>query len=486
MRFNDKKIILGLKAVVALFILYRIFSLDIHAVTPNDSIRYLREAVANTYIFDPLQVVQLRGFKFPGYPIYLSIWHNIAPFIPIDGLTLMALSQRLLLAVSLIWLLFNMGLFSVPLLLFYSSNTFLAQSNIIYTEGMTIPVAILFSISMVNVYRLRNSENLIRNYKFWLLLSLLIVTFVFLVLTKLTHSAFALPLLALAFTVKQRGYKFKLKRTKIAWPVIALITVLSVYIFAVSIDNKRQFDQFTPIMGHERLLYFGLWNQVFYIYPENIDKPELAEFYDDGSPYVFLHRIDKECGGIFEFPCMASYHKQRTDELLDITKLSLTRERIRTAMTGLLGGQKTELNVWRGDILKANGQPYNMATWNSNWYIDEFGMKKYLDDYNRGETPGVLRGLSGSEKNIGKIGVNATRLMQALMTVLAITMLGWLMFKRKMGFHTVYIYSFLAFFVFIVALSSGLVDIWRFIIPCWSIFIVSTFYGILESWKTKQ
>jgi len=483
---KDKKLILALKMLVLIFVLYRIFSLDIYAVTPNDSIRYLREAVSNTYFSDPLQIVQLRGFKFPGYPIYLSIWHNIAPFLPLDGLTLMALSQRLLLAASLVWLLFNMGFFSVPLLLFYSSNTFLAQSNIIYTEGMTIPLAILFSISMVSVYRLRNKDNLLRNFKLWLLLGLLLLTFILLVLTKLTHAAFALPLLMLGFTIKQHGYKFKLKKTKLAWPVTVLIIALSVYTFAVSIDNKKQFGKFTPIMGHERLLYFGLWNQVFFIHPENIDKPELAEFYDNGSPYVFLHRIDKVCDGIFDFPCTAPFHKQRTSELLAKSKLSLTTERIRTAITGLLGGQKTELNVWREGILKANGQPYSITTWHSNWYIDKYGMKKYLDDYNRGETPRVLRGLSDSEKIIGKIGVNATRLMQAIMTVMAITMLGWFVFKRKIGFHTVYVYSFVAFFVFIVALSSGLMDLWRFIIPCWSIFIVCAFYAVPESWKTKQ
>jgi len=478
--YTDQRVITVLKMILLLFVLYRVFSLDIYAALPNDATRYVKEAVTNTYFIDPLQIVQLRGFKFPGYPIYLSIWHNIAPFLPIDGLTLMALSQRLLLGISLIWLFLNMGFFSIPLVLLFSSNIFLAQSNILYTEGMSIPMAILFAISLVNIYRLRNKDNILSSYKFWLLFLLMTVSFVFLILTKLTHAAFTLPLLTLAFNIKHQGLKPKVSRTKVAWPVIALISVISIYILAVSFDNKKQFGKFTPIMGHERVLYFGLWNDVFYIHPENIDKPELAEFYDNGSPYGFLHRVDKECGGKYQFMCSSASQDKRTDELLERVGYSLTAARIRTALTGIIGGQKSELNPWRDNIVQSNGQPFNLMIWHSNWYTDKYGMKQYLDSYNRGEIPTIIRGLSGSKKNIWRVGIYVVRLMQALMTVIAIITLGWFMIRSKTGLNSVYLYSAVSYLVYIIALSSGLVDLWRYIIPCWSMFIIVLFYGIQE------
>jgi len=65
-RLKNTKIILTLKIIVGLIVLYRLFSLDIYAVVPHDAVRYIREAVANTYISEPNQLVQIRGFKFPG------------------------------------------------------------------------------------------------------------------------------------------------------------------------------------------------------------------------------------------------------------------------------------------------------------------------------------------------------------------------------------------------------------------------------------
>ncbi len=474
-RLKNTKIILTLKIIVGLIVLYRLFSLDIYAVVPHDAVRYIREAVANTYISEPNQLVQIRGFKFPGYPLYLSIVYKISSLLPIDGMTLMALSQRLLLGIGLIWLLFDLGLFAIPLVLFFSSNIFLAQSNILYTEGLSIPMAILFSISLVKIYRIRNREKVLLSFKFWSLFILLTTSFVFLVLTKLTHMAFLLPILILAFTVEHKGFRLKITRTKIACATLVLVAVASVYVLAVSFDNKRQFNKFTPVMGHERLLYFGLWTQLFYLTPENKLRPELAEFYDNGSAYNFLLAVDKECGGKFEFFCTAPIHRKRTGELLQKSGMSLPVERIRSFATGIIGGSKSELYEWRHNILQANGGPYRLEARHSNWYTNQYGIKKYLDTFNRGVTPQVFRGLSNSRKSVWKI-----REVQAIMTILAMLAFGWAILKRKTDFHTPYVYATISYLVFITALASGLMDLWRFIIPSWSIFIIILSYGIAD------
>jgi len=125
-------------------------------------------------------------------------------------------------------------------------------------------------------------------------------------------------------------------------------------------------------------------------------------------------------------------------------------------------------------------------TWHSNWYTDKYGMKQYLDFYNRGEIPIIIRGLSGSEKNIWRVRIYVVRLMQAIMTVMAIITLGWFMIRRKTGLNSVYLYSAVAYLVYIIALSSGLVDLWRYIIPCWSMFIIVLFYGIQDFMMLSQ
>ncbi len=66
------------------------------------------------------------------------------------------------------------------------------------------------------------------------------------------------------------------------------------------------------------------------------------------------------------------------------------------------------------------------------------------------------------------------------MTILAMLAFGWAILKRKTDFHTPYVYATISYLVFITALASGLMDLWRFIIPSWSIFIIILSYGIAD------
>lgn len=470
-----------LKLIFSLVVLYRVFSLDIYPAISNDSIHYLNKTVSKIYFSEPLRIIQPGGSKFSGYPLYLSIWHNLSSFLPVDGLTLMALSQRVFLAVSLVWLIFNMGLFSIPIALLFSTGIFLAQSNLILTEGMTMPLGIMFSISLVNVFKIRGEKDILASPKLWFLFLVLSITFCFILLAKINIITFVLPLLILAFAVERCGYKLKLKPTRIVWPITLLIFFASAYVVAISIDNYRQFNDFSPIMGKSRILYYGAWTQVFHLYPENRKNPELAEFFDKGSPYNFIHGVEKNCGGLGKYNCTYPIQKMRAHELLDRANISLAAERIRSFTMGFIGGGKQELQATRNNFMKFNGLTLPDSIQFSNYYTRKYGKEKFFSIYNGGEHSKVIRGFEGSA-----ISRSNVRVYQALITVFPLIVMGWLLVKGKLYFNTPYFYVIFSYSIMIGSLALYFVDIWRYIISAWSIFVVILFYGISTAMERSR
>ncbi len=467
-----------LKLAFITIILLRVFSLDIFPVAPNDAVNYLNGTVSDKFLKNPLSILQIRAYRnAAGYPLYLSIWHHLAGTIPLDGLTLMAVSQRVLLAISLVALIWGLGPISAPLALYFSSGHFLAQSNILYAEGMTFPLSIILAVSMVKIYERRNSANVTSSWKFWLLISILASSYAFLMLAKINSVIVGLPLLVLALNIKRQGIRFKFSLTKTWLPITLIMLAAFSFVLQVSVDNYRVVGEFTPVYAKERFYFWGAWQQVFGEHPENQSRPELANYYGDGSPYTFLHGVEKAAGGYEEFQTTLPILSQGRSELLEISKVSIPYEVARTFGFGVLGGGKQELQWTRRKILDTNSRDTNtIQFWSGNGFVKANGFEEFLVKYNRGVEPLIIPGLMRRPMPVG----NTYRYFQAIVSFVTILAILVLLALRKIKLVSLASLALVSYLVLVATTAFAFVDIWRYLVPSWAFLMVILFHGFIE------
>lgn len=474
---NMRKTMFALKTIFALFILYRVFLLDIFPMLTNDSLLYLYKGTSGFFFKNPIEIIQPRGFKFAGYPMYISVVQFLN-FSPLDLMTALAFFQRFLLSAGLVWLIFDMGLVSIPVALFLSSGHIIAQSNLILTEGLTVPLGIFFSIAVVNVWR-RSKEG---GGGFWFYFVVAAAAFLMLVLVKINYAVYGLAFLPTAVILGSNGLWPKIRFKPAATVVIALFAVVFLYILVISFDNYRNFNQFTPVTGKERARYWGVWQQIFTEHPENKYNPELAEYYSSGNVYTIMHSVEKNCGGWQKFICTEPILRQKSDEMIDRANLSLWKERLRTSWRAVFGGGKVELEFTRNVILRQNGRAdYDIEQMSKNPYIKNKGIQVFLNAVNGGEKPRILPGLSRSPLTAGNY-----RLYEAMLTVIALAAFCFLIVTGRAGLNTPYPYIVASYFTVIAGLSVYFVDIWRYIISPWTVFVIVIFYGVSDALNTVR
>ena len=281
-----------------------------------DSGHYVDEAISGKYTSAPISILTPRHFKTAGYPLFLAAIVRVADTLGFDFLTLVALVQRLLLALACLWLAWELRLASIPLVLFLSSNAFVAQSNFVLTEGATIPMAALFALALARSYRLRNERGSSGRPVRWLVWAVLALAFAFLVLTKIVFATFALLLIPLAVDLREGSLVGRLAPTRAAKLAAALVGLSIGYVAVVSLDNYATFGRLTPAIGSERIFYWGLWQETFELNPENRENRRLRSFYDRGTPYRFLHRVERTCGGLGHFECTGPIQSARAELLV--------------------------------------------------------------------------------------------------------------------------------------------------------------------------
>lgn len=141
---------------------------------------------------------------------------------------------------------------------------------------------------------------------------------------------------------------------------------------------------------------------------------------------------------------------------------------------GFIGGEKYEVKSLLQNALRNNGQnETRINSWQTNYFTKEFGHEKYFNDLNRGKNPVVLKGLSGSPKSIGSFHV-----VQVLLTVFL--MLPLVRFFRARTDYDLFIAGFFSYLLITTAFARILTDIWRYVIPGWSLFAVLMLYGLKE------
>lgn len=485
-----QKVAFALKIIFAFFILYRVFLLDIFAVTTNDSLTYLLQGASEFFFEKPISIIQPRGFKFAGYPIFISII-QILNFSSLDLMTTLALFQRVLLAAGLVWLIFDLGLVSIPIAIFLSSAHIVAQSNLILTEGLSVPLGIFFSIAAVNVWR--KSEEKVLGLGFWLYFINAAAAYLALILIKITYVVYGLVFLPSAVVFEFSKYSINVKARPLARMIFPMLALAGLYVIIICVDNFKTFNQFSPVMGKEQARYWGYWHQIFTEYPENKHRPELKEYYSNGNLYTYMHSVRKSCGEDVlvdpknmikqqNYICSEPILRKRSNEMLNQANLFFLNEWGKVFFSALFGGGKLETESILKLILRQNGMDnYDLDRMSRNPYIKYIGLETFLAEVNGGKKPRTLTGLSRAP-----LIADSYRASEAGLTIIEIVAFFYLITSGRAGANTPYSLIVVSYLIFVISLSIYFADIWRYIITPWTIFAIVIGYGISDILATAS
>ena len=108
---------------------------------------------------------------------------------------------------------------------------------------------------------------------------------------KLQYAALLAPAAAIGWMLHRDGLVTRRLGIVALASASLFVGVLTV---AQSFENRSELGVFEPIAERHRSKWWGAWQVVFVHHPDNVDDPALAEYYDDGNLYTFLHGVERE------------------------------------------------------------------------------------------------------------------------------------------------------------------------------------------------
>jgi len=535
-RLRGPRARLAVRLGLTVFVLARLTMVDVAPTVSNDSLGYLKRAIERTPIERPSVIIRPPGYKTSGYPIYLAGLDTVHGWLgggdaPIDRLTLIAVVHRVTLAVGLVWLAWWAGLWALPVLWVLTNRIVQAQLNILITEGLTVPAAVLYTLAVVWLWQRAARPGSARDPRAWAALLLVAATLAGLVLSRLNLLAMAAPLLAVAVRLRvsaQRrdaepverqdakpprrqepppgsarekvpdtfspdtfsrsrlgglaAWRFgvvfnRLRLTWLAIPVAVLCLATAGYALALCVHNHATHGRFTPFMGKGRVLWWGTHKHVFDVHRDNTQKPELDWAWRRGkaaNPSVITHEVEAEHGQTnydVVDPILIGY----SHRLLDDAGVSLNLERGRAFVHAVAGGELTELTGMRNRLLarqgNLRGDPYPVT-------INRLGRPPPGSEH---KADAMLRRLLGYF-NHGHMpdtvpgwwpaafptGDEWPRRIQGLVMLALLLGLAWRVLRRRVPLWSPYTLTVVAHFACAAAFAIYLIDLWRYMLPTWS------------------
>jgi hypothetical protein len=330
----------SMAVVIALFVAVAWFSVNTFPVATNDSIAYLSHA---TGLRDGGLVQQ--GYRQVGYPAFAALARGFGAFIGADPLLWVAVIQRALLAVSLGYLVWLWRWWSTPVVVLIGLPTFVVSSNFLLTESIGVPLALLLAGALTHTVRLLQGSSTghgpvagsrTENGPLLRLLVFSIAVFAFLlVTTRFTYAVLGVAPLVVVYAARQVGDAGALRIGMTSFLAFGLAS--AAFTLGLSLENRAEYGEFSPSTQTTRTEYWSAWEIVFTLHPENAEDEDLAEFYDGGSPYGFIHQVDT----IDSIPEQRDLFRARVSELLDAAAMSRPHEQ-RAAFVGALRGGRLD------------------------------------------------------------------------------------------------------------------------------------------------
>lgn len=353
----------------------RILAVDIAGVVTNDSIGYFTRAA------DPFGAGFVsQGYRQAAYPLFVSISDVIADIGGWDRIFGLALVQRtsLLVAVAMCW--WALRWWSAPLLLFVSAPTYVVHTDFLITEGMLIPLS-LAAASLGAAVVLRRSF-VVERPQVALIASVVIgaVAASF----KLQYASLLLFSSAAAWLLWRDGLVARRRAIGVVASgfvfVLALATVQS-------FENRSELGVFEPVSERARAEWYGAWQAIFTLQPENYQEPALTEYLAEGNLYTFLHGIE---AAEPDYEIRAEAIRERVELMFEAAGTTARAQQIDAALGALRGGRIDDLAGLVNRALAATPGDDGAGRVGANGVFGRAGEQAVLDGVNDGRATGVL------------------------------------------------------------------------------------------------
>ena len=322
------------------------------------------------------------GYRQFGYPLYLASTGAVADALTIEPLIFAVLVQRLLLVCGVAYAVYLWRWWSVPMVVLALTGEVIAYTNLVLTEGLSIPLALLLACSTAHVLRLlRGSAIDIPSRLIVALLTVVAVLSVALLSIRFPFAVFGIcPLVVgvVAHRTPQRRF---------AWTAFGVFFLAAGgMVGMMSRENLTEYGDFSPSTRGGRSEYWATWTVVFRLDPQTREDPGLSDFFDGGDPYVLIGEIDSMD---IPYSDQARLYDETIDELLLAAGMDPWGSRAASFLGALRGGRLDDIRGIIREILQSEPTEVD-AVINSNALAQEQGAQAFAELHNDGQLPEAI------------------------------------------------------------------------------------------------
>lgn len=376
----------ALLLALGFLVINRLLAVNIIPVITNDSVGYLshaNDAWADGFVWG--------GYRQVGYPLLLVATDTAGSFLHIEPVLLTAAIQRLLLGLGIAYAVWLFRWWSLPLVVIATAPDIVAYTNLILTEGAAIPLSILYGTLLAHLVLNRHPGSFphASSLPFGILgdragaparrALLVVASLVVLALTLVKYQAIALvfPLCALLWM----DFRDESRRRFVIVLGVSLAGVLTVVSSLMALENRSEYDDLFPISRGIRNGYWGTFQLVFNLNPENRENPALTTYYADGNIFDFIREVE---GTIEDYPTQRAVFENAITLMLHEAGMDKRQEQLRATWGAMRGGRFDDI---RGIValIRTSSTDSAEATIHKNSFSTARGIDQYVAGYNGGQ-----------------------------------------------------------------------------------------------------
>ena len=320
------------------FVALRLLAVDIAGIVTNDSLGYLRRAD------DPFGAGFVsQGYRQAAYPLLISISNLVGDVLGWDHIFGVALVQRGLLVVAVGTVIWALRWWSVPVVVVATSSSFVVHADLLLPEGTLVPACLLLGGLLAAAATARTSSPRLAK----LAVIAAAATVALSASIKLQYAALILVAAAIAWLVHRDlliSRRFAVTAIGSTAFFVALLGTVQ------ALENRSELGVFEPVSERARAEWYGAWQAVFGVHPDNRDDPQLAEFYDGGNLYTFLHGIERAEP---DYPTRARIIRDRVDDMFDAADTTPRAEQVAALLGAMRAGRLDDIDGILDGVLDA-------------------------------------------------------------------------------------------------------------------------------------
>lgn len=205
---------------------------------------------------------------------------------------------------------------------------------------------------------------------------LIVVTVLALFALRFTYAVFVVVPLLLAI----KSWRTP-QRAIGGWMLSITVVMMGVVAIGASVENRAEFDEFSPSARGQPVRYYFAWQQVFVIHSENAQDPALASFYDGGVVHDFSREVDR-----LELSPSGkkTLYDAEIEAMFDAAGLSATRVRAATFVNALAGGRLNDIAPSIEAVIDSRRTDLDWIVYRNGFAVRN-GQIAFVDRYNDGQ-----------------------------------------------------------------------------------------------------